>query len=115
MEYIFGVFEWIAELIDIIGVLILLIGFARGFIKYLMIELNRFKGGEGIISSIQILRCDVGLYILLALDFMIASDIISSLIHTNLEELLNLGIIVVLRTTIGYFLSKEIKEIHGNV
>ena len=113
MASIFEIFDRIAEVIDIIGVVILLVGFTRGFIKYLQVEVSRLKGGEGIISAIQIVRCDIGLYILLSLDFMIASDIISSLIHTNLDELLNLGIIVVLRTTIGYFLGKEIDEIHG--
>ena len=112
MKELFEVAEWIAQIIEVIGVIILLVGFSRGFVKYLQLELNRFKGGKGIFSAIQIVRCDIGQYILLALDFIIASDIISSLIHTNLEELLNLGIIVIIRTVIGYFLSKEIDEIH---
>jgi len=112
MEGILEILEWIAVVIDITGIAILLIGFSRGFIKYLQIELKRIKGDNEIISAIQIVRCDIGLYILLALDFLIASDIVSSLIHTDLDQLLNLGIIVILRTTIGYFLGKEIEEIH---
>ncbi len=112
MEAILEILEWVAVVIDLTGVAILLIGFSRGLIKYLQIELRRFKGDDDIITAIQIVRCDIGLYILLALDFMIASDIISSLIHTNLDQLLNLGVIVVLRTAIGYFLGKEIDEIH---
>ncbi len=112
MEGILEILEWIAVVIDLTGVAILLIGFSRGFIKFLQIELNRFKGDNRIISAIQIVRCDIGLYILLALDFLIASDIVSSLIHTDLDQLLNLGIIVILRTAIGYFLGKEIEEIH---
>ena len=61
----------------------------------------------------QLLRCDVGLYILLALDFMITSDIINSMIHKNTEDLISLAAIVVLRTVIGYFLGKEIDEVHN--
>ena len=47
----------------------------------------------------------------MALDFMIASDIINSTVHTELKDLYELGIIVLLRTAIGYFLGKEIQEI----
>ena len=62
----------------------------------------------------QILRCNMGLYILLALDFMITSDIIKSMFHKDMDDLIHLASIVVLRTLIGYFLGKEVEEIHVN-
>jgi uncharacterized membrane protein len=58
-----------------------------------------------------VLRRQLGTYILLGLDFYIVSDILHSMIRPELNELLSLGVIVLLRTTIGFFLGKEVAEI----
>ncbi len=103
---------YLPGIIDLLGIVILLIGFIRGGIEFFKMEFNRFKGKGDQFRMMQLLRCDVGLYILLALDFMITSDIINSMLHTNMEDLFSLAAIVVLRTVIGYFLGKEIDEVH---
>ncbi len=43
---------------------------------------------------------------------MIASDIISSVIDPELENLISLGALVLVRTVIAYFLGKELEELH---
>ncbi len=113
MEWIKNVLEFAPEVIDLVGVIILLIGFIRGLIAFFKMEIGRLSGKKNWFNVIQILRCDVGLYILLALDFMITSDIINSMVHTDMNDLISLGSIVVLRTIIGYFLGKEVEEVHG--
>lgn len=110
MEHLKSALEAISLGIDLVGISILLVGFIKGTILYVKSELQRPGGGSGV-SLIQELRCKIGLYILLALDFLIASDIIHSTMNTELNDLYELGIIVLLRTAIGYFLSKEIQEI----
>jgi len=110
MEHLKSALEAISLGIDLAGISILLFGFIKGIILYVKSELQR-PGGGSEVSLIQELRCKIGLYILLALDFLIASDIIHSTVNKELKDLYELGIIVLLRTAIGYFLGKEIREI----
>ena len=64
------------------------------------------------LRKIQDIRCELGIYILLALDFLIASDIIHTITDLNQEQLVELSVMIVIRIAIGYFLGKEINEIH---
>jgi uncharacterized membrane protein len=49
----------------------------------------------------------------LALDFLIASDIIHTIMKITKEQLIELSVMIILRIAIGYFLGKEIEEIHS--
>lgn len=111
MEFLKYVFKIIAEFIDIIGVIILIFGFTKLFIKYLGKEFLTNPFNTPIIE-IQKIRCELGIYILLALDFLIASDIIHTIMEITNEQLIALSAMIVLRTGIGFFLGKEIDEIH---
>ena len=110
MEIIKEILILIAEWIEILGVIVLLYGFVKFFIKFLHAEFfkHRFKSPIWVLQSI---RCEIGVYILLALDFLIASDIIMSVTDLSQEQLIRLGVLILIRTTIGYFLGKEIEEI----
>lgn len=102
----------IAEGMDFFGIIILIYGFTKLLIKYIIIEFIRqpFKTP---IFKIQPLRCELGIYTLLALDFLIASDIIHTTMDMSTEKLIEFSVMIVLRTGIGYFLGKEIEEIHS--
>ena len=50
-------------------------------------------------------------YILLGLDFIIAADIVASLINTDIMQIISLAIIVAIRVTISYFLEKELRSL----
>jgi len=111
MEHMFSIFSSIADVINIIGIMILIFGFTKELMKYLVVE---FKNGIMLtpIKNIQKIRCQFGIYILLALDFLIASDIIFSVIELSMEELIKLASTIALRIAMGYFLGKEIDELH---
>ena len=100
----------IAEIINLIGIAILIFGFTKELVKYLLVE---FK--EGImftpILAIQKIRCQLGVYILLTLDFLVASDIILSIVDLSMDELIKLSATITLRIAMGYFLGKEIDEL----
>jgi len=49
---------------------------------------------------------------LLSLNFLIASDIFNTIMEITLEQLIELSVMIILRIAIGYFLGKEIQEIH---
>lgn len=57
------------------------------------------------------LRADLGTYLLLGLEFLIASDILKTVLEPSLNELAILGGVVILRTILSIFLNKEIKEL----
>ena len=103
--------EFITRFIDLTGVAILILGFIKMLIKYVRTELIKGLLHTPILL-LQKIRCDVGIYILLSLDFLIASDIIGTVKEVSQEELIELSIMILLRTGIGYFLGKEVKEIH---
>ena len=114
MENIADFFIPVAEIINVIGIVILVLGFARELWKYIALE---FKKGlmTTPVKEIQKIRCQLGVYILLALDFLIASDIILSVVDLSIDELIKLSVTIVLRIAMGYFLGKEIEELsHGN-
>ncbi len=109
MEQINIILRIIADIIKVIGITIMLIGFVRILIKYATAEFQSLNNTP--IYRLQHLRCEIGLYILLALDFLIASDIISTITGLEQEQLIELSVLILLRTAIGYFLNNEIRDI----
>lgn len=104
------VLEHVVLVIEIVSALILLIGFLKAAVGFFVSE-ARHASLTGSPNRLSQLRLTLGTYILLGLDFYIVSDIIHSMIRPEWKELLNLLLIVVMRTTIGFFLGKEITEI----
>jgi uncharacterized membrane protein len=84
----------------------LIFGFAKLFIKYLGKEFLKHPFRTPL-TEIQKIRCELGIYILLA------SDIIHTIMKITKEQLIELSIMIILRIAIGYFLGKEIEEIHN--
>ena len=98
---------------DGIGILIMLAGFVLALWQLVPVLVRRSSEEE--IQGIQLVRCRLGSYLVLALEFMIVSDLVHSVLTHELEDLYFLGVLVVLRTMIAFFLNKEIQEIaHGS-
>lgn len=56
------------------------------------------------------LRNHLGYYILLGLEFLIAADILRTLVHPAMEELIALGVVVLIRTVISVSLNWELSR-----
>ena len=112
MEAIKTFLQWVGDIIDIIGILVLLFGFIKMLFKYLRTEIRNLLNTP--IKSLQRIRSEIGIYILLALDFLIASDIIRTVMDVDREQLIELSILIALRIAIGYFLGKEVEEIESS-
>ena len=63
------------------------------------------------IAVLDVIRHDFGYYILLGLEFLIAADIIQTILKPSNEELIELGGIVIIRILLSFFLNKEIKDL----
>lgn len=102
----------LATIISVISLLIVTYGALIAFIAFIINELKRFTGKYTSIN-IRRLRATFGTYLLLGLEFLIASDILKTVLEPTLNELAILGGIVILRTVLSVFLNKEIKELEA--
>ena len=99
----------LATIIGVISLLIVTYGVFVGFIAFLRNEFKRINGTYTI-NNVRQLRADFGSYLLLGLEFLIASDILKTVVDPTLE-LAILGGVVIVRTVLSVFLNKEIKEL----
>ena len=53
-------------------------------------------------------RVEFGQRIVLAVEFLLVADLLMTILNPSFNELVNLGLIVVIRTVLSYFLTKEI-------
>jgi len=101
------VLEYIAWAIALAGIAIITWGVLRGTVEFITIPFQGRKGFPIKPLSITRIRNQVGQHLLLGLEFLIAADVIRTVIEPGLEEIAILGSIVVIRTVISYFLNKE--------
>ena len=103
------VLEYIASGIAIIGVAVVVWGVIKGLVALLLAEFSRFRAtGKKTMESEEKIRLGIGFNLVLGLEFLIAADIIRTIIEPTLEELGILGAIVAIRIALAYFLGREI-------
>ncbi|MEL6387176.1 MAG: DUF1622 domain-containing protein [Pseudomonadota bacterium] len=105
--------EVIAAFIDLIGVAIILFGFLVALWK-LFSSLSHGIGFRRELMGLDIARNTLGLYILTGLEFMIASDIVHTVITREISDLIFVGLLVLIRTAISFFLGREIMELKAH-
>ena len=120
MEYLELIFHTVAKFVDFAAILILTLAFARGASGWLLHEIKRTPWEERV-GLLRKLRCLIGLHILFALELLIVSDLIETVLivadgnpgegsffsSPAFSELTQLAIVVVIRTFIDYFISKR--------
>ncbi len=102
-----NIIEMIVQVIGWAGVGIITWGVLLAIFRFIRLESRRF-GGANICKARELLRHHLGSYLLLGLEFLVAADIIQTVLDPSLEELGILGGLVVIRTVLNYFLNKEL-------
>src|SRR3989475_12562182 len=97
--------------IGVLGVLVILFGVLRGLLSFLRAEWSEALGRNPAEDRRRLRRL-LGYYLLLGLEFLIAADIIDTLMKPSVQDLLVLGAIVLIRTVISYSLNAELKSEH---
>ena len=110
MAQVETVLEMIAFAVDLAGVSILVYAALRFVVHFLRFEMKRLRGIETVVG-IRDMRLRLGSYILLALEFIIISDIIRTSLSRNLDDLLALGLLVLIRVALSFFLGRELNEV----
>ena len=103
------ILEYIALGIGSAGAAIVLWGAIIALVKLIKLEYSRTKN-QPICRKRETLRHHLGSYILLGLEFLIAADVVHSLIKPTLAEIAILGGIVTIRTVLSFFLTRELAE-----
>ncbi len=103
--------QYVAFTIGVIGAVVVGWGVLIAAVELVHLEFMRFKG-ENICRKREYLRHHLGSYILLGLEFLIAADIIRTVVEPTLQELAVLGSIVAIRTVLSFFLNREMQGSH---
>ena len=93
--------------ISLLGVLVIVFGVLCGLGRFLRSELSAARGAN-VEGERRKLREGLGYYLLLGLEFLIAADIIDTLMKPTTQDLIILGAIVAIRTVISYSLNSEL-------
>jgi len=110
MHRLEGICHLVAQSMVVIGVVIITIGVLKAILEYLKIELSRDSFHEKSLV-VDAARSDLGAYLLMGLEFSVAADIILTMLEPDYQGLIILGGLIVIRTTIAYFLGKEREDI----
>ena len=104
--------DLLAIIMSVISLLIVTYGALIAMVLFIINELKRFTGKYNTIN-IRKLRSVFGTYLLLGLEFLIASDILKTVLEPTFQELIILAGVVVIRTILSVFLNKELKELES--
>jgi uncharacterized membrane protein len=97
-------------LLKAIGVAIIIWGVVCATVRLVGMEIKLLRGQQYKRDAAAI-RQHLGFYLLLGLEFLIAVDVIETLMHPDWKELGILAGLVVLRTLMSFSLHWELKEI----
>ena len=99
--------EIIVPALMALSIAVILLGVVRATVLLVRMEVDLWRGRDCAAHRREI-RQHLGYYILLALEFLIAVDVIESLEKPSLEQLAILGGVVVIRLVTGYGLQAEL-------
>jgi uncharacterized membrane protein len=103
-EYIY----YISYSLAIFGAILVFYGGIRAAIEIMALEILKKP------YQYNDIRLNFTTKIVLGLEFFIAADLIKSILQPSLNDLIILGVIVAIRTVVGYSLNAELKELSVN-
>ena len=103
-ELLILVIGYLRLAVEAIGAAIIGIGAASTVFRYALSSLGMRK------YSNSEIRLYLGRFLVLGLEFQVAADILATAVAPTFEEVQLLAAIVVIRTVLNYFLSKELES-----
>lgn len=101
--------EEVAFYISVLSMLVISYGSLLAILNFIRNEIRR-ANGKFSFMTLNMIKINFSYYLLLGLDFLIASDVIRTIVENTMEELTILGVSVVIRTVLSYFLGKEMTD-----
>ncbi len=103
-EYLITAVDYLRLVIEAIGAAIVGFGAVATAVRYVLTLVGIREDGNTEI------RLYLGRFLALGLEFQIGADILSTAVAPTFDDVLLLGAIVVIRTVLNYFLSKELER-----
>ena len=113
MHLLHSIFEWIELVIDLSAALIMVLAFVVAMVSYFRILLGSAQTER--IIQLQKVRCALGVKLVFALELLIISDLLHTIVSRSLDDMLIVGALVAIRTAISYFLNQEIEQISAGL
>jgi uncharacterized membrane protein len=104
VDIILPLVQWLRLALEAIGALAIAIGFVYALVN---LSLHHWRGQT---ANFLRIRLTFSRYLSLALEFQLASDILSTSVAPSWDEIGKLSATAVIRTALNYFLSREIRE-----
>ncbi|MDQ3610165.1 MAG: DUF1622 domain-containing protein [Actinomycetota bacterium] len=95
--------DLLVRLVEAAGALIIFIGAVIAAVRFVVAAIRPGRDRE-----FTQVRLSLGRYLVLGLEFQLASDILSTAIAPTFEEIGRLAAIAAIRTVLNYFLRKEL-------
>ncbi|MFA5156712.1 MAG: DUF1622 domain-containing protein [Candidatus Omnitrophota bacterium] len=108
MEMFHDLINAVSFALNIIGALVIIWGVIISLMEFF--QSAAAEKGDCLKCN-EIIRLKLGSYLVLGLEFFIAGDIIKTIITPTWQSLGMLGVIVVIRTILSYFLTKDLRKI----
>ncbi|MDG6249596.1 DUF1622 domain-containing protein [Methanocalculus sp.] len=105
MDYLHLFLDSFIILFEIVGAIMIIYGGLRGAVGVFQIEVLKNSA-----FSYNYIRRDFTNKLIFGLEFIIAADLLATIIAPSIEDVMLLGAIVAIRTVLSYFLSKETQE-----
>ena len=110
---IHSIVEWLALAVDIVASVIM--GWA-----FLVAVYDFVKGSFGGVPAerirrLQVVRCGLGVKLVFALELMIISDLLHTVVSRTMDDLMFLAALVLIRTIVAFFLNREIQEVEAEI
>ncbi len=89
----------------IVGAAVIIFGGIGATVNIILLEVRKK------LITYNEIRADLTGKIVFGLDFFIAGDVLTTVLNPSMSDLLALGAVVIIRTILGYFLSKEFIQV----
>lgn len=106
-EFFLNMLKMAGIWVGIMGIFIIITGIVKSFYQYIIAEFDNERNDR----QFDTIRYNLGKYLLLWLEFLIAADILETIFDPTLEHIAILGGIVVIRTILNFFLNRELDHI----
>lgn len=104
LEFTSVILEFFKQFFEAVGALLIVYAGLRAAIEILLLEAFKKK------YKYESIRKAFTNKILFTLELLIVGDILGTVRNPTVNDLILVGVIVLIRTVLGYFLSKEVKE-----
>lgn len=108
-EFLIAAVEYLRLSVEAVGAAVIGVGAVSTVFRYALSLLGLRK-----YSNVDI-RLHLGQFLALGLEFQLAADILATAVAPTFQEIQLLAAIVVIRTVLNYFLSKELEREHEQV